>query len=698
MFSKKANKRKSKKSNITDATFKNLAMKNVKHGMKEYLVYFITLSFGVALLYSFNTIDDILKLLGGNFLFDSTLTMIRGITIGFSIIICIVFGFLVTYANNFLMRRRKREFGIYITLGMNKKEVTKLMFKETLLIGSMALVAGLTFGLFASQGLSMLAFKMIGFSLSTFKFSFSIAATIKTIILFVLILFLVNRFNKKNIKKYKLIELIRSDKKNEIPFENKRFKNTFVFFISLFTMAIAYFILYQTMASIKTSSSIIFIVVSIILITLGIYLFFISVADFVIKRIQRHKKLYYKKLNIFTVNQIAGRIKTLSSSMTIICLLLFSSMIIIPYGLSMGQALSENLYVSTPFDAALFKYNITPSLNSQAISTKLDSNYKDFKNEFENSKFFSKDIISSVSELKQYALADVTLGKLVPNDSAITNKDSLFSIISLSDYNNIRKQQGLSPISLDTMDFAINCNSAEYTDLYKKYSSTNPISIDVNHNKLDFSKDQLYNTVLYSAIEHNDQGTIIVPDYVVSDLTPTISILNIDYVESNSKYDNMFINSYYDFKDSHPDYNYNLNLKFSIDNEKISLNAISIFIAIYLGIILLITAGAVLALQQLSEINSAKEKFTLLRRLGAKEKTVKKAAIAQISILFSLPLGLAMINSFFICTILQNTIPELSSFGITKNIITTLIIIFIIYGIYFILSLLESLSILKEKK
>lgn len=693
MFFKKGKKIKKKDVEITNEAFKRLATSNIEHGLKEYIIYFITLTFGVALLYSFNSIDDILKILGGNMMFESILVMVRGIVLGFSILICIIFAFLMTYANNFLMKRRKREFGIYLTLGMNKREINKLMFKEATIIGGLALIVGLILGGFVSQGISMIAFKMIGISFAKFSFTFSIMATFKTVICFILVMFLINRFNKKNIKKYRLIDLIKSDKVNEVTLSDKGIRYSAVFIISIILMIASYFSLYLTSYNNKAIILIILIALFIVLIALGIYLFFLSVADFTIRRIQKHKKLYYNKLNIFIVNQVASRIRTLSLSMTMICLLLFSAMIIIPYGLSIGKALSNDLYVSTPFDATIVRYNKVPSLDKQVVSNKKDSSYQDFKSIFENSGSSINKIVKSMSELRAYSLPNVTFGKLIPKAATADNRDENVTIISLTDYNNVRKQQGLSPISLDKDNFAINYNSDEYKNEYEN----NKMKIDINNHELEFSRGKLYNTVLYTSVGVDSKGVIIVPDYVVEDLVPVISSLNIDYKELNNNYDNMLIDYFFNFENSHGG-EYNINLKISIDGEKVSLNTVFSFMAIYLGIVFLITAGAVLALQQFSEINGSKEKYFLLRKLGVREKMLKKVATIQVSILFLMPLSLAAINSIFLYVVVHKMVLELRNFNLRKYIMITIIIIIVLYGIYFLMSLLESIKTIRDKK
>lgn len=695
MFSKS---KKEIRSNYSNKAFNTLALNNVKKSIKDYMIYFITLVFGAALLYTFNSLDNNLALLSGNMLLEAYLNMARIITALFSVVICLIFGFLITYSNNFLMRKRKREFGIYITLGMNKKSINRLMFKETCLIGLFSLICGLLIGFFASQGLTLITYNMLGISNDTFKFSISFMATIKTIIFFTLVLFLVNLFNKKNISKYNLIDLINSNKKNETSFSKNNSKKIILFFISLILIGVFYLLLTSLMKATFLSTGLIIsiFIISFCALALGLFLFFISVSDFFTNIIKKRKKTYYNKLNMYVLGQIASRIKSMSSSFTIISILLFLSMIIIPCGISFSKYITFDLKKSTPYDVSITRYNIAPnSYDDEIISPKINKNSISFLDEFKDSNLDFNLLTSSINKIDEYSLNSVNLKDFSNSDFKI-KVDYNLPVISLSDYNNARIQQGLTPITLGNNQFAINYNLGKYKDMYDDFIK-NPKPLDVNGNPLVLGQKELYNITTSSVTVLNDIGTIIVPDKIISDLQPTRTTLNINYVERNNEYDNMFINKYHDFTNSHKKYNYSLITKISVDGEKISLNTTFSFVSIYLGMILLISAGAILALQQISDAASNKEKFIILKRLGAKKSDIRNALIKQVSIIFALPLFLSILNSFFTYIVLSDFAKELSGAGIVQNIIITLILVLILYGTYFLLSLKETLNIINEK-
>lgn len=124
-------------------------------------------------------------------------------------------GGLILYANNFLVKKRKKELGIYMTLGMGKNKISKILTYETALVGIISLVVGLGIGIIVSQGISAFASKLFEVSLSNYKFLLSTDAILKTVLYFGIIFILVMIFNTFVISKYKLIDMLTAAKKNE---------------------------------------------------------------------------------------------------------------------------------------------------------------------------------------------------------------------------------------------------------------------------------------------------------------------------------------------------------------------------------------------------------------------------------------------------------------------------------------------------
>ena len=213
--------------------YSKLAFRNLKRSFKDYAIYFLTLVFGGCIFYTFNSIESQSIMMELSEVQASAFEQVDLIMGYASIFVAFVLAFLIIYANNYLIKRRKKEFGIYMTLGMDKGNLSRIIFFETLLVGIISLAIGLGIGVILSQGLSVLTAKMFKVNLLKFKFVFSYSAMIKTLISFGIIYILVLMFNSISIRKIQLIDLINSSKKNESIKVRNIWASVFVFIVSI---------------------------------------------------------------------------------------------------------------------------------------------------------------------------------------------------------------------------------------------------------------------------------------------------------------------------------------------------------------------------------------------------------------------------------------------------------------------------------
>ena len=192
-----------------------LSLKNMKKSFKDYAIYFLTLVLGVAIFYMFNSLDSQQAMIKVSQSTRDLIELMISMLGMVSVFIAIVLGFLIVYANNFLINRRKREFGIYMTLGMGKRQISKIILIETILVGIISLIVGIFIGVFASQFMSILVAKLFESDMEEFTFVFSKDACIKTCIYFAVMYIAVMIFNTLTISRYKLINLLTAGRKNE---------------------------------------------------------------------------------------------------------------------------------------------------------------------------------------------------------------------------------------------------------------------------------------------------------------------------------------------------------------------------------------------------------------------------------------------------------------------------------------------------
>lgn len=294
--------------------FYKIALNNVKRSFKDYSIYFLTLTIAVCIFYSFNSFEEQTAMLEMGKSTSEYMLTFNKLMAGTSIFVSFILGGLITYANNFLIKKRKKELGIYMTLGMSKGKISRILIFETLLIGIVSLAVGIALGIIVSQGLSVITAHLLAVEMSKYKFIVSIGAVIKSGIYFGIIYLLVMIFNQVTISKYKLIDMLNAAKKNEVVKLKNAYVSIFFFFVSLIVLGVAYALILKN----GVNSEGFLLISSLLLGVIGTLLFFFSLSNFMIHIVQKNKKLYLKDLNIFILRQINNKINTNFVSMSVI--------------------------------------------------------------------------------------------------------------------------------------------------------------------------------------------------------------------------------------------------------------------------------------------------------------------------------------------------------------------------------------------
>ncbi|MBP8315648.1 FtsX-like permease family protein, partial [Clostridium neonatale] len=286
--------------------YSKIALKNVKKSFKDYTIYFLTLTLAVCIFYSFNSIESQKALVEVSSTEGDYVTILSDVISYISVFVAIILGSLILYANNFLIKKRNRELGLYMTLGMGKSKISKILIIETIIVGILSLISGLILGLISSQGLSILVSKLFEFKMDEYSFIISPSAISKTILYFGIMFLLVILFNTYIISKYKIIDLLKMGKKSE----EIRFKNSFVYLITFILCVISLGTAYKFVLDIGLQLNDPKFLISIILGIVGTVLFFFSLAGFILYVVKRTKRIYFKNLNIFTIKQINSKVNT----------------------------------------------------------------------------------------------------------------------------------------------------------------------------------------------------------------------------------------------------------------------------------------------------------------------------------------------------------------------------------------------------
>lgn len=657
-----------------------LAINNVKKSFKDYTIYFLTLTFAVCIFYAFNSIGSQSAMMEINSSKSESLLMISQVISYISVFVSFILGGLIIYANNFLIKRRKKELGLYMSLGMGKGKISKLLVCEELIIGIFSLIVGLVVGVIASQGLSIITAKLFSIKLSNYKFVFSSEAMVKTIIYFGIIFVLVMIFNTFAISKYKLIDLLNAHKKNqEIKIKNPIISGI-IFIVSLVSLGVAYYLVKKVGLNILTIEFKLSIVLGII----GTALFFYGLTSFLIMVIQRNKNLYLRKLNIFTLRQMNSKINTNFISMTVICLMLFLTISMLSVGVSFKR---NNMDSLSPYDASVSTYvDKDTKLNLDQMLDKVGFKIQSGDKYSYVTTYNTKDSIINV------------LGKYM--DSKFKNNlsnDTTIPVMSISDFNKLRELSGKSAIKLNNNEVLVQSNFDKLKPAIEELIKNNKIKLG----KKDYTiaNKEIISTANSTSMVSQVIFNIIVPDSFVKGLEPIEYTLDINYgkdnKESSEKYYADFATNY--MKNPNVENGYLMIFTRTLMQEEMQATTTMIlYIALYIGVIFLISSAAILALQQLSEASDSADRYNSLRRIGAPNKMINKSIFIQTLAYFMLPLILAIVHSIVGISVANDLVSVFGKSSIVESALITMGGIIIIYGAYFIATYIGYKNVVKK--
>ena len=690
-----------------------LSIKNMKKSFKDYAIYFLTLVLGVAIFYMFNSLDSQEAMLQVS---SSTRDIIKLMVsmLGYvSVFVAVVLGLLIVYANNFLINRRKKEFGIYMTLGMGKRQISKIILMETILVGIMSLIVGLIIGVFASQFMSILVAKMFEADMSKFQFVFSKDACIKTGIYFAVMYVAVMFFNTFTVSRYKLINLLNASKKNE----NVKIKNPIicilVFSGAVVILGYAYWKVTGDVSSLTTADKIL---QPILMGIIGTVAVFWSLSGFIIQIVQKMKNIYLKNTNMFVLRQINNKINTTVISMSVICLMLFMTISILSSSLALRNTMQRELVEMTPVDLNLYKtVNLPESYMKYGKEVKTtEAQRADSRitiQETLKNNGLDMTLLKDVIEIPIYATNDLTMGDFLKNklqsiklEFPMLAFETAEEIVKISDYNKIASLYGIEQYELKENEYIVLCDFDGIGTIRDRVLADENI-LEIAGKEYKSKYNECKSGFIMMSTSHMNTGIILVPDSCnLTDDMKEKQFLVANF-NANTDEEKQEIEEIFRSNDSVLIQNLNENgleidgmTKISIIESSVGVATIVTFIAICLGIIFLIASAAILALKQLTESSDNKQRYTILRKIGCDEKMINKALFRQIGIFFGLPLILAIIHSIFGIQFSMTVMKGLaSSEDLLPSIVATVVIIGAIYGAYFLATYLGSRNIIKEE-
>lgn len=699
-----------------------LAFANVRRSYKDFAIYFFTLLIGVAVFYAFNSITAQDAVLAFDKSQGNMIELLSYLINGVSVFICVILAFLVVYASRYLIKRRNKEFAIYLLLGMPKGTLLRLTLAETLIVGLVSLMAGIGLGLLISQGLLYVTAFMFVVDIPGFTFFVAQDELVKTIVVFLIIFALALFFNVGYVMKAKLIDLIQSERKNDTLKLRSIPVSFCLFLISCVIIGVSYYLLSENGIVVNPTFG-----AATALVCVGTLLFFYSLSGFLLRVIQSIKPLYYRGLNMFTLRQVASRINSSFVSMAVICMTLFLAITSVAGGVGISLSMQNSMASITHYDAsATSYYSVASSLEGSDYSNEVKQRYEALQGYLEKydynmaqgiaddaKKLGLPDFNSVVRESAQvdmydseatFGQLDEQLGKPMTDyvGAEMINPDYIdqtLSIVPVSQYNHAMEISGREGISLGRDEAVLNCDTDVVVD-YARDVAKSGITLNVFGHDLTVDRDLNTETFQTTSIP-GQMGILIVSDEIVpDDSVPVTSILNVQFT-NNPDAEKQWMDIYEGISTSEDPETWPLNMgmtKEEVFSQNIGLTTIIAYLAIYIGLVLVVACAAILAIQQLTSASDNRTRYQLLNKLGAPRSMVNGALFKQILIAFLFPLVLAIAHS--LCA-LQEVVTLVQLFGHLDIGQTSIVVsgaFLAVYGLYFVLTYVAARGVIRSDR
>ncbi|MFR7955370.1 MAG: FtsX-like permease family protein [Collinsella aerofaciens] len=720
-----------------------LAWGNVRRAGRDYLVYLLTLTLGVTVFYAFNTISMQVDIAGID---EEGLAQVMGSMLGdLTYFLAGVMAFLMVYANNFIMKRRKKEFGLYQVLGMGRGRVATIMALETVIVSVVAFVAGIVLGVGLSQLMTFFTASLFKTQIANFHFFFSVHAFNLTLACMLVMFVLTLLLNLRAVRRTKLIELMGAERRNESIKTCNPWIAIAIFAVGVVLVGVAYYRLLRdgfplTATDSKLQEAMNQFGITTAMVTVGTFALFWGLSGMLIKLLQSLRGVYWRGLNMFTVRQLAAKVNTVCFSMGVIAMLLFLAITSVTCGMSIASVMNENLERYTPADMSqtyvyytpetldYYKEYVNPSEADRMVlaDTTVDlypawhGKGKSADNNDETGK--KVDIADVAGEHVQidsylsYPLGgsdpSVTpsemckaMGEKLPKAFGGGNADTMGLFVTpASQYNKLRQMMGEEPVHIGHDQYLLTCDmGGELVDMYTKYmAGGHALTLGGHELKPATDKSDEDTAAIANSAMGSNPGTVVVADELLSQLNlqPYSSSLLVNYkqgmdtteADESIKYtvlDNLLVDG------KEPGLWGTFITRSEMYAQAAQMNGLISYLAIYIGFVLVVACAAILSIQQLSNVADGSRSYRVLAQIGCDDRQIRHSVMAQQAVFFLFPLAVGLAHSFVALKVIIELVSIFGNMSIGGTVGLTCAIFLAAYGGYFLVTYLMSTGMVR---
>ena len=716
-----------------------LAWGNVRRAGRDYLVYFLTLTLGVTVFYAFNTVSMQVDIAGID---EEGLAQVMGSMLGdLTYFLAGVMAFLMVYANNFIMKRRKKEFGLYQALGMGRGRVATIMALETVIVSVVAFVAGIVLGVGLSQLMTFFTASLFKTQIANFHFFFSVHAFNLTLACMLVMFVLTLLLNLRAVRRTKLIELMGAERRNESIKTRNPWIAIAIFAVGVVLVGVAYYRLLRdgfplTATDSKLQEAMNQFGITTAMVTVGTFALFWGLSGMLIKLLQSLRGVYWRGLNMFTVRQLAAKVKTVCFSMGVIAMLLFLAITSVTCGMSIANVMNENLERYNPVDVSqtyvyytpdtldYYKEYVNPSDEADRMvpaDTTVDlypawhgRDSSADNNDETGKKVDIADVAGEHVQIDSYlsypfgsSNPSVTpsemckiMGEKLPKAFGGSNADTMGLFVTpASQYNKLRQMMGEEPVHIGHDQYLLTCDmGGELVDLYTKYmAGGHALTLGGHTLKPATDKSDEDTAAIANSAMGSNPGTVVVADELLSQLNlqPYSSSLLVNYKQGM------------DTTEADESIKYTLLDDLLVDGKKpgswgtfitrsemytqaAQMNGLISYLAIYIGFVLVVACAAILSIQQLSNVADGSRSYRVLAQIGCDDRQIRHSVMAQQAVFFLFPLAVGLAHSFVALKVIIELVSIFGNMSIGGTVGLTCAIFLAAYGGYFLVTYLMS--------
>lgn len=716
-----------------------LAWGNVRRAGRDYLVYLLTLTLGVTVFYAFNTISMQVDIAGID---EKGLAQVMGSMLGdLTYFLAGVMAFLMVYANNFIMKRRKKEFGLYQVLGMGRGRVATIMALETVIVSVVAFVVGIVLGAGLSQLMTFFTASLFKTQIANFHFFFSVHAFNLTLACMLVMFVLTLLLNLRAVRRTKLIELMGAERRNESIKTRNPWIAIAIFAVGVVLVGVAYYRLLRdgfplTATDSKLQEAMNQFGITTAMVTVGTFALFWGLSGMLIKLLQSLRGVYWRGLNMFTVRQLAAKVNTVCFSMGVIAMLLFLAITSVTCGMSIANVMNENLERYNPVDVSqtyvyytpdtfdYYKEYVNPSDEADRMvpaDTTVDlypawhgRDSSADNNDETGKKVDIADVAGEHVQIDSYlsypfgsSNPSVTpsemckiMGEKLPKAFGGSNADTVGLFVTpASQYNKLRQMMGEEPVHIGHDQYLLTCDmGGELVDLYTKYmAGGHALTLGGHTLKPATDKSDEDTAAIANSAMGSNPGTVVVADELLSQLNlqPYSSSLLVNYKQGM------------DTTEADESIKYTLLDDLLVDGKKpgswgtfitrsemytqaAQMNGLISYLAIYIGFVLVVACAAILSIQQLSNVADGSRSYRVLAQIGCDDRQIRHSVMAQQAVFFLFPLAVGLAHSFVALKVIIELVSIFGNMSIGGTVGLTCAIFLAAYGGYFLVTYLMS--------